>query len=279
MRTPILIVATGKQGVGKTHETLKQMLLQAYIATHRRKGLLFDTNNEFGSYKIDGKIHRIKHIQHNEIIGYGNSQNPEVRRIIPFHQNGMGRPMSPEETEKLLIRVLEEFRGGSLLIEDLNRIYGDSIPVSLSGMLCNVRHRNCDVLYHLQSVGRLLPKMRQNTSIVRYHYQLDGVDESSEKLGGEIEIFYIAEKLVNAQYDAGNKRFFVYIYRDDKKLKGEFSQKMLAVAIENYILENPSTTRALLNRRDRAGKKMYNYDEAVRLKTHELFNKYWGNVA
>ena len=271
----MLLLASGTQGIGKSYQSLKQMIYQAYSATHRRKGLLFDTNNEYAEYEIDGKIHRIQKINHDEIIKYSNAQTPEVRRIVPFHANGA--PMSPEETEALLIKCLDFFRGGTLLIEDLNRIYSDALPLKLTGALVNVRHKRCDVVFHLQSVGRVVPKMRQNTKIVRYHYQLDGVDDSSEKLGGEAEIFYIAEKLVNKQHGAGNIRFFVYVYREDKKIKGAFSQRMFIDAILEYMDEHPQTTRSVENRRDSMGKKMYSYVEARKLKAVELFKKYYGN--
>lgn len=275
MRNPILLLASGMQGIGKSYTSLKQMIYQAYVAKHRRKGLLFDTNNEYAEYEIDGKIHRIQKINHNEIIKYSNSQTPEVRRIVPFHANGA--PMSPEETEKLLVQCLDQFRGGTLLIEDLNRIYGDALPLKLTGALVNVRHRNCDVVFHLQSIGRILPKMRQNTAIVRQHYQLDGIDDSSEKLGGEAEIFYIAEKMINKQHSEGNVRFFVYVYREIKKIKGAFSPKMFADACIEYMDEVPSTTSRIMNRRGADGKKMYNYGDAQKIKLNELYKKYYGN--
>ena len=167
------------QEIGKSYTSLEEAIYQAYSAKYTKKTLLFDTNNEYGKYKIGSTWHNIRALPHNEIISFGNSKVPEVRRIIPFHPNGM--PMGPEETEALLIKVITQFRGGTLIIEDLNTIYGDSLPVSISGLLCNVRHRNCFVILHLQSIGRLLPKMRQNTKLVRYHYQLDSVDESRDK--------------------------------------------------------------------------------------------------
>lgn len=275
-RHPMLIIPTGMQGVGKSYLSLKQAIYQAYMAKNTRKALLFDTNGEYGAYEIDGTIHRIQTINHNEIAKYGNNKVPEVRRIIPFHPNGT--PMSPEETEVLLVRVITQFRGGTLIIEDLNRIYADALPKSVSGLLCNVRHRNCDVVFHLQSIGRLLPKMRQNTKIIRYHYQLDAVADSADKLLGEAEIFYIAERIVNAQYEAGNIRFFVYIYRETKKIKGAFSPRMFTAAIQDYLSENPSTTRPLEVKRDlKTGKKLYTLEQAIDIRTRELFKKYYGN--
>lgn len=277
MRSPILVIPTGAQDIGKSYQTLRQAIYQAYISRTPRQALLFDTNNEYEFYEIEGKTHNIKKIGHNDIIKYGNSKIPEVRRIVPFHPNGM--PMSPEEAEVLLVRVIEQYRGGTLVIEDLNRLYGDTLPVSISGLLVNVRHRNCDVVFHLQSIARILPKMLQNAKVIRFHYQLDTIINSAEKLKGEMEIYQIAEKMVTKEYDKGGDhvRFFVYIYRMERKLKGAFSPKMLAEAIQEYISENQKVLKPILEKRDLTGKKIYNYQQALNMKTIELYRKYNGN--
>lgn len=275
MRHPMLLIASAVQGGGKSYRSLKQCLYQAYFAKHRRSTLIFDTNGEYGEYEIDGVKHRIQPIQHDEIIKFGNNQNPEVRRLVPRHPNGA--PMSPEEAEKLLIRALHEYRGGTLLIEDTNAIFGDALPDNLTSVLVNVRHRNCDVILHVQSIGRLVPKLRQNAKIIRYHYQLDTVEDSAEKFKAEIEIFYIAEKLVWNQYKIGNKRFYVYIWREDKKIKGLFSPKMFSDAIQEYLSEHSKPMRPFLSKTDANGKKVYNYQTALLACTRVLFEKYYGN--
>lgn len=276
MRNPILVCCTGLQGVGKSYTTLKQAIYQAYVAKHKRSALLFDTNNEYFSYEIDGVMHNIQKIEHNQIIAFGNQQKTEVKRIVPFHPNG--NPMNGEEVEKLLVKVMNEYRGGTLIIEDLNRIYADALPVAVTGTLVNVRHRNCDIVYHMQSCSRMVPKLRQNTPIIRFHYQLDSISQSSDKLADEVEIFYIAEKLVGRQYEEGNIRFFVYIYREVKKIKGKFTPKMFSEAIQEYISENPKAISQLERKRGLDGKKMHTYEEVIKIRTYELFKKYYGNV-
>lgn len=274
-RSPILLIATGAQEIGKSYTSLTQLIANAYLAKHKRLGLIFDSNNEYGAYEIDGVVHKIKTIPHNEIIKYGNTQIPQVRRIAPF--TAAGSPFEPEEVEKLVVRAVKEFRGGTLILEDTNTIFGDTLPVSISSVLCNVRHRNCDVVLHLQSVGRILPKMRQNCKVIRYHYQLDSIADSADKLVGEAEVFYIVEKLVNKQYELGNKYFHVYIWRMIKKVKGAFSPRMFADAIEEYISEHTRTTALLEKKRGPSGKKLYTYEECIKIKTSELFKKYYGN--
>lgn len=278
MLSPVLQIATGAQEIGKSHTSLKQAIHTAYLSEHRHKTLLFDANGEYAAYEIDGKIHRIKLIPNNGIQLFANEPVPEVKRMAPFHPNGM--PLEPAETEKLVIQALKEFRpaaGGHLIIEDLSNIFGDSLPDAVTGALCTVRHRNSHCTVHLQSIGRVTPKLRQNAKIIRYHYQLDSIADSKDKLTTEYELFAIVEKMVNKQFLAGNKYFHVYVYRMVKKIKGQFSEKMLADAIEDYIYDHPSCTSLLEKRRTAAGKKLYSYEEAVRLKKHELFHKYFGN--
>jgi hypothetical protein len=274
-RGRVIIVATGCQEIGKSYNSLKQAIYNAYVAEHKQKTLLFDSSNEYSAYEIDGKIHRIQAIPHNGIVAFGQQAKAEVKRIAPFHPNGL--PMDPNETEKLLLKVLIEFRGGTILIEDMSNILGDNLKDEVIGKLCTVRHRNCDLIIHFQSIGRFSKVLRQNTKVVRYHYQLDNMLDCKDNLKSEYELFSIVEKLVNKQFYSGNKYFFVYVYRMVKRVQGKFSERMFADACRDYIYEHPSSTSLYEKRRGPNGKKIYSYDEAVRLKTKDLFDKYYGN--
>lgn len=275
MRSPVLMIATGAQEIGKSYTSLKEAIYIAYISPNKRKTLIYDTSNEYGEYEIDGIKHKIKALDHNQIIAFSNQPTVEVRRIVPFHPNGM--PFDDVQAEALLIKVLKEGRGMEIIVEDLSNIFGDSLPKAVTGAFCTVRHRNADCVAHLQSVARILPKLLQNTKIVRYHYQIDSISNSKDKLGDEYELFSIVEKLVNKQFLSGNKYFYVLIYRMVKRVQGQFSEKMFADAVREYVYDHPSSTSSLEKRRDGSGKKIYNYAEAVQLKTRELFDKYYGN--
>ena len=274
-RGRLILIRSGAQEIGKSYSSLKAALYGAYVSPHKNKTLLFDSQNEYAEYEIDGVKHRIQAIPHNGIIAFGQQAKVEVRRIAPFHPNGM--PMSPEETEKLLIRTLTEFRGGTILIEDMSSILGDNLKDEVIGKLCTVRHRNCDLVIHFQSIGRFSKILRQNAKIVSYHYQLDSILDCKEMLNSEYEIFSIVEKLVNHQFRIGNKYFHVDVYRMVKRVKGQFSERMFADAIKEYIYEHPSSTSLYEKRKNTLGKKMYTYDEAVKIKTRDLFDKYYGN--
>lgn len=275
-RDNLLVCVSGRKRVGKTHESLKQLIYYAYFSKTKRKSLYFDLNNEGGAYKIDNVVHNIKKIPHNEIIKYSNQEKPEVRRIVPIHDNG--KMMDETEVENLLLKVCREFRGGILLIDDLNLVFGDSLPVKFSGLLCNNAHRDCDIIIQIQSVGRLIPKLLQNINIVRFHAQLDDLDDSKGKLKGDHKILKVAQNMVNKQVKAGNMRFFIYVNRDISKIQGLFSPKMLAEAIQDFLLDNPSEMSSVTQRRDTSGKKQYTFEQALEIKTREMYEDFNGNA-
>lgn len=274
-RGRVICVATGCQEIGKSYTSLVQALHMAYLSKHPQKTLLFDKSGEYASYEIAGTTHRIQAIPHNGIIAFGQQAKAEVRRIVPQLPNGL--PMSKEDTEKLLLRVLIEFRGGTILIEDVSDILGDNLKDEVIGKLCTVRHRNCDLVIHFQSIGRFSKILRQNAKIIRYHYQLDSILDNKDLIKSEYELFSIVEKLVNKQFHEGNKYFHVFVYRMVKRVQGKFSERMFADACRDYVYEHPSCTALYEKRRNTMGKKMYTYDECVKLKVKDLFDKFYGN--
>lgn len=276
-RDNILICVSGRKRVGKSHESLKQLLYSAFLAKHKRKALIYDVNNEYGSYKVDGVAHNIKRIgiTEKDIVEYSNSPIADVRRVVPIKENGM--PMDEEESEALLIRAVKFFRGGTLMIDDLNNIFGDSMPQKFTSMLTNNAHRDCDLVLQVQSVSRLTPKLRQNINIIRFHAQLDDLDDSKGKLVGDYKILKIAQLMVNKEVKERNPRFYVYVYREDGVLKGAFSPKMLADAIKEFLLQNPGELSSVTKRLDEKGKRVYSYEDALKIKVLELYEQFNGN--
>ena len=277
MRDNLLIVVTGRKRVGKSYTSLTELIFLAYKSKHPKKSLIFDVNGEYGSYVIDGTTHRIKEIKESDLIKFSSYKGAEVRRIAPMKPNGM--PMDADEIDELLLKVIKFFRNGILLVEDLNIVMGDAMPVKFTGLLCNNAHRGADVIIHLQSAGRMLPKLRQNTNIIRFHHQLDDMDDSKGKLPpSDWRILKIAQLMVNKQHEQGNIRFWVNINRDVMRLEGAFSPRMLSEAIRAFLLENPSEFSAIMKRTDTSGKKIYAYEEALNVKILEYYNKFNGNV-
>lgn len=280
-----MMIVTGRKRIGKSNESLR-MLLEDYIVTtpykKGRKALIIDVNNEYGQYKVysnrtpEGRIYPIKRIRIQDVAKFSMQTKIEVARVVPVI-NDDGSTPDEEELRKNFVSIIDSFRGGCLVVEDLNKVFGDALPTAISGTLVNNAHRDSDLIFHVQSVGRLLPKILQNTNIIRFHMQLDGVDNSAEKLKSDYEICKIAENLVQKQYNSKNIRFFVYINRDEQKIFGKFSDRMIYDAIKDYVSRTRATTRQYEQRRNADGKKTYTYDQCVELATRELFNKYNGN--
>jgi hypothetical protein len=270
-------VVTGRKRIGKSNHTLELCLEYA----QRRNVLIFDPNNEFGGYDLyypDGSVKKIeiKRLDISQLDQFNRLKKPEIRRIVCLDK--FGKPLDENQVENLLKRVLAEFNNGLLFLDDFNNIFADSLPKSVSRFLSNNAHRAADIILHLQSIARILPKMWQNTNLVRFHFQLDGVENSKQKLMESYELFKIAQNLVNKQYMSGNIRYFIYVDKDNGKLRGKFSPGMLIEAIQEYISQHTQCIKTLTDQRDiQTGKKKYTYNQAVELKTAELYNKYQGN--
>ena len=279
MRDNTMMAVCGKKRIGKSYKTFEQMLQQAYFTEHRRKVLYFDVNGEYGGYEIAKITHRIKEIGEHEIIKYSNSPTFEIRRIVPKLNPQIMNDLNvlADYIDNLLMKILVQFRNGILVVEDLNATLGDNLPQRFTSTICNNAHRNCDIILHIQSAGRLVPKVRQNCEYVRFHYQLDDMDDSKSKLKGDYEIFKIAQLIVNKQFLGGNKRFFVLINREEKKLSGKFSPRMMSEAIQEYLTQNMRKLKPILDQRDKKGKKIFTYEQALNKKTEELFGMFWGN--
>lgn len=272
-----LIVVTGRKRIGKSNETLRLLIYDYIKGDNARKVLIFDPNNEYGAYELyaNGQKHvvRVPVLGHNDILKFNKQRVIEIRRIVPI--NAFGYPLEPEEQDALIVKMMTEFRGGCMWIEDLNTVFGDSLPKRVSGFFSNNAHRDCDIIMQMQSIGRVLPKMWQNTQLVRFHSQLDSVDQSKEKLKEDYEIFKIAQLMVDFQYNSGNERFFVWVDKEDKKLRGAYNRKMFDKAITEYLEENQSIVKKEIARIDYGtGKKKYTPQQALQVVKNRLFKEY-----
>lgn len=280
VRETKLIIVTGRKRIGKSNETLRILVNEYTKGTHARKVLIFDPNNEYGSYELHDKgmkkVIRIPILGHNDILKFNKQKIVEIRRIIPINQYGM--PLSADEQDSLIVKMMQEFRGGCLFIEDLNTVFGDALPKRVSAFFTNNAHRDADIILAMQSIGRILPKMWQNTQIVRFHAQLDSVDQSKNKLKEDYEIFKIAQLMVNFQYENGNTRFFVYVDKEEKKIRGAYSRAMFEKAIMDYLSENNILVKKEMDKIDLAsGKKLHSPKAALESVKRRLFKEYCAN--
>jgi hypothetical protein len=151
-----------------------------------------------------------------------------------------------------------------LLLEDLNGYVGDYIPQDLIGKIVRARHADLDIITHFQSIGRISPKIWQNLNFLRVHKITDDVIKHHSKYEEKLELLLLVEAYVNTEYENGNKRIFVYVDIDDEKIKGNFTDKLFDIAVDEYIAKNYSDTVApLLRARDFSGKKNHTNQSAV----------------
>ncbi len=254
MREAQLGVAVGKKGIGKTYTTLK--MIESYVngtpTIKPRRALILDVNDEFEEVKAINVEH-VKLFSHHPKV--------EIRRIRPYNKNG--QKMSLNEIADTLFHILENFKGGLLLVEDINRYVSDSLPNDLIGALCTNRHSDCDIILHFQSIGRITPKIWQNINWVRFHKNTDSVDKHQKKFDDRYEALKIVEILVNKQYSNDNPRFYVTYNCDDEKIYGNYTKAQILDAIEEYIsLHYNKKVKPLLNMRDHKGKLKYTPESA-----------------
>jgi len=270
-RDPKLIIATGCKGVGKSYYTLRDLLTK-YI--NKRRILIFDVNDEYGDYELEGQKINLKRLALTDIPRFSTHPTIEARRVVRLNPDGS--LMDDKETEQALIYTMQNFRNGCLVVEDLNTVFGDALPQKVSGLFCNNRQRRADLYLHLQSCGRVLPKMLQNCNVLRIHRQLDLMSDSEQKLGGEYEMFQIAYTIVYNKYFNGDERNCIFVNRDTQKIMGDYTKAQILDSIDEYLSINQKAMRLYLNKKDGKGKAVYSYEQAIAMKKKELIAKYVG---
>lgn len=245
-----------------------------YSGQLAQRALILDFNDEYGEYNI-------KAIALENVPQFMEHPTAEIRRIRPFLPNGRTwKPMSPSDMITTLEKVTSFYKGGCLLVEDINKYMVDNVmPPDFTGKLVSKRHSDLDIILHYQSVARPLPIIWQNTNIVRFHAQMDPVLKSKGKLTELTEVFQIAEILVNEQYfNNNNKRFFVYVNRDEGTIIGKFTLDMFNAALDVYLRNNATALRAYITHFKLQGYSQINaYQAAIFETKKQLLQKYWGN--
>jgi|TARA_R110000850_G_scaffold7843_3_gene28671 hypothetical protein len=268
MREPKLGVAVGKKGVGKTYITTK--MINSYVRGNPSKGvkprraLVLDVNDEFVEYKA---------LRLKDVAKFSAHPKIEARRIRPFNDDGVR--MTLKEIQDALFSILNDYRGGLLLIEDINRYISDHLPNDLVGAICTNRHTDTDIIMHFQSIGRVTSKIWQNINWLRFHKNTDSVDRHIKKFEDKFEYLKIAEMMINKQYYNGNERFFLFVDIDAEKILGDFDKSLLNEAIDDYIEKYYRKIIApMLKQRDLKGKVKYNQASAVNFVRDRIIKNY-----
>ncbi len=279
-REPMVLIACGKKGVGKTVATVE--MIYRYISGNPkngvppRKALIFDVNDEFSHFWYHGSYHSIKALAIKDILKFSVHPKIEVRRVRPFWDDGS--KMGIDDMNEVLGIILENYRNGLLLVEDINKYTNDTMKGDLVGSLATVRHIGIDLVAHYQSIGRAAnPKLLGNTRIIRLHKTNDTVSRHKNKFEERAEILQIAESIVDKKYQEGDKRYYLFVDIDDSKINGKFDNADIDYAIQDYVSKNHTALiKPLMTKIDlKTGKKIYTPQTALQYIIKDLRKKYF----
>ena len=279
MRECRIIIACGKRGVGKTVETVK--MIDEYISGNvakgipPRKALIFDVNDEFASFWYFGQQRSIKAIAIKDILKFSVHPKVEVRRIRPFWDDG--KKLTINDMGEVLGIILDNYRNGLLLVEDINKYLSDSMPSDLIGSLATSRHIGLDIVSHFQNIGRAgNPKLLGNLNMIRLHKTNDTVERHKNKFEEKTELLQIAENLVNKKYFEGDIRYFVFVDIENMKIRGRIAKSEAEDAIHQYITERYSRIISpMMQLRDKKGVKTYTEETALSSANAQLLKVYF----
>jgi hypothetical protein len=265
-----MMCITGVQGVGKTYQNMHLINNYSkdkfYNKVRGRKVLIFDTNGEYttsqfaaADIELDIKKMRVR-----DVGDFGVSNNSEVRRIDASLAD-------IDQKLDAIKYIMNHYRNGMLVLEDINT-YTLSVThqKDIVGGLVNLRHRGVDVLVSYQSARAVEPRIWQNSRWVRMHYQADNVNDIKGKLPN-LELYKLAQILVNNRYFNGDKRFFVYIHNFTSKIEGKFSEQEFLIAAHQYLQVNKTKVKEHIQ--------MYGVKESEAMEhcKQTLLTQYYGN--
>jgi hypothetical protein len=279
MRECRVIICCGKKGVGKTVETIK--MIDEYISGNPAKGipprkaLIFDVNDEFSDFWFFGRQRSIKAIAIKDVLKFSVHPKVEVRRIRPFWDDG--KKLTINDMAEVLGIILDNFRNGLLLVEDINKYLSDAMPSDLIGSLATSRHIGLDIVSHFQNIGRAgNPKLLGNLNMIRLHKTNDTIERHKNKFEEKTEILQIAEYLVNKRYFAGDTRFFLFVDVENMKIRGKFSKSEAEDAVHEYITQRyKRIISPMLQLRDKKGVKIYTDESALSASNKNLLSVYF----
>lgn len=274
-----IIIACGKRGVGKTIQTIK--MIDEYVAGNPSKGipprkaLIFDVNNEFSSFDFLGRQRSIKAIALKDILKFSVHPKVEVRRVRPFWDDG--KKMTINDMAEALGIILDNFRNGLLLVEDINKYLSDAMPSDLIGSLATSRHIGLDVVSHFQNIGRAgNPKLLGNLNMIRLHKTNDTIERHKNKFEEKTQILQIAEYIVEKRYFEGDKHYFLYVDVENMKIRGSFTRKEVDDAIHKYItMRYDRIITPMLKLRDKKGNRIYTDETALKAANDNLTIQYF----
>jgi len=239
-RQPMLVLTCGETGVGKTYRNLLEIFryMKDNAATGRkgRKVLAFDVNDhDYPKFKTV----KVNLIQNLTAIA--------ARRIRPISPKG--RNMNLDEKRDVVEQMVNRFKNGLLVLEDLDKYMAGAKGQSIIGLLTTNRHNGLDIMISHQSIAKITTTEWENCTWLRLHHQVDDIFRYRERIPNYF-LVRIATFIVDEQYDLANdsyvngsiskdefkrrKSFYVYVDMRRLRLRG-VSREAFIRAAKKYI--------------------------------------------
>jgi hypothetical protein len=266
-----MMISTGAQGVGKTFQNMHVVVAYVkdkfYNKVRGRKCLIFDTNGEYTKSQFqrnDIDNFDPKRIALSDVGAWSRTDVKECRRID-------AKSLSIREKKEAIEYIVKNYRNGMLVLEDINTyILNMTNMEDIVSGLVNLRHRAVDVMVSYQSLRPVEPRMWQNCRWIRFHYQVDNVNDIKGKVSNP-ELMKIAQIIVNKRYHGGDKRFFLYVHNLGQKIEGKFTKSEFEQACRDYLNANLKYVKEYKQVND------CTMEEAMKGKIDEYVSEYYGN--
>ena len=277
-RQPLLIGVTGRKGVGKTYRTFHfiwdYMQYNATTGKIGRKVLVFDPNQEYNRAEIQkaGLNYEIQRIALKDIAKFSGSSVVEARRVFPVNDDGT--QMTLRQIDVALNIILEDFRTGLVVIDDINKFMMDfRYSQQLVGQIVTNRHRGQDIMLQYQSLAKMDTTIWQNIALLRFHQQTDDVDRYSNRIP-TFDLVKIGQIITNDKYRNGTTYFYCYIDMHNYKISGDFTLEDFKYAVSKYLNSNRTQLMAYMRQENLNVK---NSQEGIEHMFAKIYKAYYGN--
>jgi len=279
MRETSLTICTGLMGVGKSFTTEK--LVREYQKAHpKRPILVFDPNFEDTWNKNTPvawdiiELLQAKKKEAKDGVRILTSSEKNISKlpggiytILPFTK--FKEKMNIAQQKATMISILSNFRGGLVLLEDVNKYISTFQKDEILGSFKAIRHNDIDVIVHMQSAKPLRPILLESVTRFRMHYDGQSLATMKTRLGDDYEIMRIGQIAVNRRFIAAQmlkrqnrnwendaklkeqikqgERFYLWVFTKQRYITGITSSEFVH-ACSKYLNENTSEIKPYMQK-------------------------------
>jgi hypothetical protein len=247
-RSRSLYCAAGGQGIGKTWQT--KIRVQQYLRKYQQPVIALDLEDEYPYIPIDYDVNN-KNTQE-RIAEIKKVKRPEAYRILPYCKDGS--PMDIEQLTRACLDVMNTFKKGMFIVEDINQFVGYNVKQDLTGKLVVLRHNFLDVVVHYQSIDNIPTIVWRNMSFLRIHKQ-EGNLEQKKKSVGCYKVIILAKYLIDHYINKGDSRAYIILAPQKNKLVAIYKNGQLqkisdndfSIASQKYLSLNYKEIKEIKN--------------------------------